>query len=368
MDTKFNTLNEQALMQSEQTERIIGLDILKILSCLGITMLHFLGYTNVLSVFTRLHYNQILAYLFNVLVRTSVNIFIMISGYFLVKSQFKYKRIFLIWGETFVYSILFFVIGAVLKLETISTASLIKACLPIFSRHYWFATAYIVLYLLTPFVNKLVCVLDKKEYTILVCGGAVLFSAWTTFFWFSEGALIGGHTGILWVVYIYLVGGYFRLYPPKISARVLLVGMISLVGLLVIYQYMKEKILFLSNFAFLQENSIFSLSLSVAIFLLFKDIKSKKLSVCKAMTTLSCAAFGVYLIQENCMIREWLWMNVVRANTMVYNGYLFFVFLLVVVLLFAIALIITNVYRKIFKYVSDKLKRNNKICSQKENE
>ena len=349
------TGNEEKLL-SESKERIIGLDILKILSCLGITMLHFLGYTNVLSSFTTLHYNKIFAYIFNIFVRTSVNLFIMISGYFLVKSRFRYRRLLLIWGETFIYSILFFLIGAVFKLETISISLLVKACLPILSRHYWFATAYLVLYCLTPFINKLVCALDKKEYTILVCGSAILYSAWTTFFWFSEGALIGGHTGILWVIYMYTLGGYFRMYPPKIRKRTLLIGVIFMVGVLVAYQYAKERISLLSNFAFLQENSFFVLLLSTSMFLLFKDVKSSKLYVRRIITILSSGSFGVYLIQENCMIREWLWKNVVRSNVMVDKWYLFPVFLLVAVVLFAIGLLISNVYKIVFQIIEDKVK------------
>ncbi|MBE6684098.1 MAG: acyltransferase [Ruminococcaceae bacterium] len=339
----------------ESKERVIGLDILKILSCLGITMIHFLGYTNVISSFVGLHYNKVLAYIFNILIRTAVNIFIMISGYFLVKSKFKYRRLFSIWGETLVYSVLFFLIGAIFNLESLSFSSIVKAAFPILSRHYWFATSYIVLYLLSPFINRMVCDLSKKEYTVLVCGGAILFSVWTTFIWFSDGALTGGPTSILWVVFMYLVGGYIRLYPPKIKKHTLFIVFTLLVGALVVYQYLKENISFLLNFGFLKEDSCFSLILSVILFLLFKDIKSKNLSVNKIITTLSGASFGVYLIQENCMIRNWLWLEVVRSKTMVYKWYLFPIFLLVMVCLFAMALIISGIYKIAFEGICNKL-------------
>lgn len=353
--------SECKLLDKKETDqhdsRIIGLDILRIISSIGITMIHFLGYTSVFSVIDSLSVNGILAYIFNIFSRTSVNIFVIISGYFLARSKFKWGRVLLVAGETLFYSITLFAVGVAFNLESMSLSVAIKSIIPIISRHYWFATSYVVLYLISPFINKMIAMLDEKEYTILVLGAAVLFSAWTTFAWFSEGALTGGKTSILWLTYMYLIGGYFRMYPPKIKNSVLLITGGIIIILLVLYQYLKGKVAFLSNFAFLEEDSLFSLYLSAALFLLFLNIKSKNEGLNKFITAVASASFGVYLIQEHCMFRNWLWLEVVRSNTMVNNWYFFPVFVLVIILLFALAFIVSKVYKLLFKFVENQIKK-----------
>ena len=199
--------------------------------------------------------------------------------------------------------------------------------------------------------------LNKKEYTTLILGAGVLFSAWTTFIWFSEGALTGGCTGILWLIYMYLVGGYLRIYPPEIKNNILLIIGGLLIILLVFYQYFKPRVAFLSNFGFLAEDSIFSLSLSVILFLLFEGIKSKSQGLNKFITAVASSSFGVYLIQEHCMVRNWLWLEVVKSNTMVSSWYLFPIFIAVVVVLFIIAFFVSKGYKLLFEFIKKQIEK-----------
>lgn len=346
------SFNEKSLdivsTKESANERVIGLDILRILACFGITMIHFQGYTSLLGVVNEFSINGLLVYVFNALSRTSVNIFVIISGYFLVRSKFKWERVFLVAGETLCYSLLLFLIGIAFSLEKMSLSIVIKSFLPIISRHYWFATAYVVLYLVSPFVNKLVMSLSKREYTTLILGAALLFSAWTTLLWFTEGALTAGKTGILWLIYMYLIGGYFRIYPPKLRTRTLLFSAVALLVFLVAYQYLKGRLGLLSNFAFLEEDSLFSLLLSAILFLLFLRIKFETPWLNKLITSIGGASFGVYLIQEHGMVRSWLWLKVVKSDTIANDWYLFLVYIFVVIVLLAIAFVVSKCYRILF--------------------
>ena len=122
------------------------------------------------------------------------------------------------------------------------------------------------------FLNKLISVMTKKEYSTLLLGGAIIFSVWTTIIYFSEGALIGGGTGILWMIYLYLVGAYFNTH--QVNEKVLLkfawiISVLSLIGL-VAYQILSEKLVFLSRFDIFGNNSLLPLLFSLSVFIIFK--------------------------------------------------------------------------------------------------
>ena len=187
---------------NESNKRFVGLDIFKILCVILITATHFLDFSGLNSAFSNYSLNKIITLFVRALTTVGVNGFILITGFFLVKSKFKAKKLFFIWGETLFFSLLLFVVGYIFKLEEVRTSYCFFSVLPILSRHYWFATAYVILYLCLPFLNKLVSVMTKKEYSTLLLGGAIIFSVWTTIVYFSKGALIGGGTGILWMIYL----------------------------------------------------------------------------------------------------------------------------------------------------------------------
>ena len=92
----------------KQKGRMIGLDILRILSMVLITFRHFIGYAGLTDAVEALSVNGILISVLNVLCGSAVNVFVLISGYFLIDSRFKWSRVLRIWGETFFYSVICF--------------------------------------------------------------------------------------------------------------------------------------------------------------------------------------------------------------------------------------------------------------------
>ena len=76
---------------------------------------------------------------------------------------------------------------------------------------------------------------------------------------------------------------------------------------------------------------------------------------------LSGCSFGVYLIQESCMIRQWLWQDVVRPQLLADKWYMIFVAIATVVVLFIIAFVGTMIYKPIYRTIGgimEKVKNN----------
>ena len=155
-------------------------------------------------------------------------------------------------------------LGFAFRLVEFRPVYVLFAITPIISRHYWFSVAYIVLCLISPYLNKLLNAINRKEYIVLLIGGAVMFSAWTTFIYYSDGVVTGGHTGILWMIYLYAIGAFFALHPINDKKYCLLsaIASVACIVILVVYQLFKEKIAFLNNFPLLSDDSFFSLILS----------------------------------------------------------------------------------------------------------
>lgn len=348
-------------------ERNIGLDILRILAMFLITARHYLGYSGVIDTIGFSSVNGVLANVLSAFTTTAPNLFVLISGYFLVNSNFKLNRVIKIWAETFFYSVLFFAVGLLLNRGDFGVSALVFAFLPFISRHYWFSVAYIALVAVSPFLNKMIKVLSEKEHRLIVIAGGILLSGWTTIVYFSQGVVTGGNRGLLWFMYMYLVGAYINLYKEKIKVNAINI-ILSLVSflILVLYSPLVARIAFLKNFPVKSDDSIFSLILSITLFVIFLNIKIQNNMVKKTLVAFATSSFGVYLIQENCMIRYYLWKDIVNANEYAKSGMLFVILLLCFIAL----LLLSFVCEKMFSFVYNKcyIKLEKIIVKVKKNE
>ena len=143
----------------------------------------------------------------------AVNIFVLISGYFQINAQFKGRNVIKIaFGGVWIYSVMFSWVEIVFEGYPLTLRWLIKAFFPLLTKKYWFANAYLVLYIISPFLDKLLLSLSAKQRTIFVAILIALFSIRTTIFPLSWGQDLSGGMGILWFVTLYCVAAWLRLY------------------------------------------------------------------------------------------------------------------------------------------------------------
>lgn len=96
----------------------------------------------------------------------AVNVYMLISGYFLCTSSFKLSRLIGLWLQIVFYSIAFGLIGVFLGILTetpFDTHYILTLVFPVSMGHYWFLTAYIFLYLLLPFVGRAVKQMNRQQ-------------------------------------------------------------------------------------------------------------------------------------------------------------------------------------------------------------
>ncbi len=134
--------------------------------------------------------------------------FVLISGYFGV--SFKWKRFI----ELMIVTTVYCTIVAAFRYGY-SPIELLKAFLTVPSYGMWFIACYLILMPLSPFINKFINQLSKKEYHLL------LFIMFMFFSLLPSLTIIGAANGVVlrnggkcltYFIFLYLVGRYIRLY------------------------------------------------------------------------------------------------------------------------------------------------------------
>lgn len=151
--------------------------------------------------------------------QVGVVIFFIITGWFMVDRSFRVKRLLKLWIQVFLYSA---IIGASVYLayrcnadhfsylyDTFhvpdQSAEFIKNMIfPVLSGEYWFVTAYVGLLLLSPFLNKLITVLNPK----LSCALVALLTVISVLPIF--GFLSIPYSKIMYAITCYLIGAFLR--------------------------------------------------------------------------------------------------------------------------------------------------------------
>ena len=169
-------------------KRQSNIELLRILAIICIISFHYVyksGY-----VLTDLKANSLIIKSFWFLGELGVNLFILITGYFLINSKFSFKKLIkLIIEVNFYYLITLFVSltfgnsieGGIVALFPNFKTTFLRFFAVIFNR-YWFITAYILIYILSPYLNKFIKSLTKNEHKKLLIIILTIWSIIPTFF------------------------------------------------------------------------------------------------------------------------------------------------------------------------------------------
>ena len=154
-----------------EKQRNIVIEILRIVAMLMIVCGHAFLYG------VESYGDKIGCFLFKVLdyiCNPGVNIFVIISGYFMINSKFSVKRLLLIWLQVFFYSVSLYLVMVISGSIDFSVIQFIKVLLPISFDRYWFIRVYLYMYMCSPFLNLLLMRLSKKNFLMLFALGWIL--------------------------------------------------------------------------------------------------------------------------------------------------------------------------------------------------
>lgn len=292
----------------------------------------------------------------------SINVFILISGYFLCESKFSISRIIKLALQVVTYSLTITLIFWIFTDVEHDKKYLVYSIIPILSDFYWFISMYIGMYILSPIMNKLVHTLTKKQLQFTIGVALFLVSIWPNIIYFSSAMNTAGGVSISWFLTMYLVGAYIRMYytPTQKCAKPLLLAF-SVYMILPLSRVLFEFLLNspLKNIPFLDDMlwgySIFynysTIPVTIAAVLLFIGFLNFKIQnniLSSTINLLSSSAFGVYLLHDHYYIRESIW-NIINPQSWIGHWYLFPLSILVVLGVYLVGTCIEQIRQLIFK-------------------
>lgn len=357
---KNQTITEQP--HNPPKERMANLELLRIVSMLLIVVLHFLGKGGWLTELTELVLPRTgyVAWGMEALAIGSLNVYMLLSGYFLIEGSFKVKRLLQLLLQVLFYSIAIGVIAAAfgyLPEEGFSIYYLATLCLPVSTNHYWFMTAYFFMYLFMPLLAQGVKRLTKKQFQTVLFLLIFVVCIVKSVVPIKLSTDMQGYDCI-WYMCVFLVAAYIRLYGIpffKSAGRSFLVYLASGAGIFALafalrFLYLRTGKLSNMLTVSYNYNHILTLLASAAFFCLFCHIKIKNGAFSRLINRIAPYTLGVYLWHEHIAIRyEWQgWLYAVLGKP---NGSIMLVLytLLAAVLVFVIGILLDMLRSLLFR-------------------
>lgn len=338
--------------------RELGIEILRILAMFFIVCQHFLNHGGFLR---NADGNKIFLNLINVLFAPSVNVFVLISGYFSANStKFRAQKTLSLWLQVFFYSLFCIPIAMLLGVE-VERKYVTDSFFPVINNKYWFFTTYFIMTFITPLLAKIVACMTKREHLTTVLGIFIVGYVSSRFKMGDVFSLNGGYGGF-WFIMLFLVGAYLKKYPLKIKKVVVLCVYITTVFLQMLFKYKfndTSKLIIKLVYGSTGYIQPLTLLASTCLLLLFLGIKNDGRWLDKVITYLSGCTFSVYLFHEEPLIRSVLY-TLFQTQKYWANSVSALIVLAFSVITFMIGVVIESLRKALFflfKKVLKKIKR-----------
>lgn len=324
----------------ERQRRNIAFDILRIIAMLMVTMLHITGHGLggvEIEAFSGTYW---IVLIFNTFSLVAVNCFVLISGYFLSQKNVSLKKIVALWFQVWTYSVaIYLVLCAMPGVDVnFSIPALVECLCPLLSNQYWFFTCYLLLYLFSPVLNRLIAVWDQQEHQKILIALIAVFSVIPSInIWGDSFGTNRGYS-LVWFSVLYLIAGYIRKYPLHLPVHPALVYAVPSVVLCALHSAITawnpgigslEEILTNQT----SYNGPLVLCASVGLLIWAQNSSPRSNAwIIKVITTSASLTFGVYLLHDHGTIRQVLWNDWVRLAEVSTNGAAFILRVIIVLI------------------------------------
>lgn len=356
----------------KNNNRLSNFELMRIISMLFIVFFHVRMHSGVASKAVGNTY-LLLEFITNITV-VHVNSFVLVSGYFQSKSDVKLSKAISLNNATWFYKSLFMLLAIFLVHYTsitivgdFDTLYKFKTFMPIDYGIYWYIDTYLLLYLISPLLNKIIHNITKQEFHrilfvlfFLVC----LIPTLTV----DEAIRTNNGHSLISFIFLYFIGAYLRLYPIKDNYYFRrLSGKARQTLFFLIIPFCSISILFccivsnkISTFGpiaeyfgkvlemnYLSYTSPLILLESLSYFLFFETLAIKS----KFINWISKYLFGVYLIHENPFVYNNLyrWIGLTDISNLSVKTIIIIIILSIII--FVCCLLIEIVRQFIFKFI-----------------
>lgn len=314
-------------MKEENCKRLSNFELLRIVSMFFIVFWHVFHHT--LAPHNASYTLKYIVDFIYIFIDIHVNSFILVTGYFQYNKKSKYKKVLKLIGQVWFYNILFAILATYLgitmkKLELIEQSSILNL------NNYWFINYYIVLYLISPLLNKFIEHSTQKEHKNMLI---VMFVCFSIIPYITSGRTISNNgLNLINFIFLYLIGAYFGKYPIKESLyfknksknkrQVIFLSLFIIFGLLdfIVFEcglnFLSSENPLINSIGTTIKNGInfanpILICQSIFYFLYFETLEIKSNFINK----LSGLTFGIYLFHENSVLSRFIYPKVFQEIT-----------------------------------------------------
>lgn len=304
-------------------KRQANFELLRIIAMYMVVVMHYLNRT-VDSLFFGggLSGLRVTAILLDSFCIVAVNVYVLISGYFLSAAPCSWKRAVRPVVQTLFYTVLIppllAALGVLPASEAFGIYHIWNSIFPVQSGHYWFVTAYVVMVLFSPVLNAALDRLDRKELRWVLAALLLFFCVGKSFSPIRFAPDRYGYD-FGWFLVLYLIGGYLRRYgagPLRTASAGWGVYLASAAGIAALELLLAgpgsrlEGLRYFASVPF-HYNFLLCLTGALGLFCAFLHMDVKEGSFAACVRRVSPAMLGVYLIHEQADVAgRWFdWVN-----------------------------------------------------------
>lgn len=282
-------------------ERQSNIELLRIIAMMLIVMHHLCLYAWPANTILPI---EILRNLLTPSGKIGVDVFVLISGYFLARGSVHFLSLLKLLFQAWFYAAVLGGTCCVFCNSNFDMTTFIKSFLPGDGGLPWFVTSYLGMYLFAPWLAKFAADLNERQFVHLIVVGFVVFSLIP---------IIPGCTfvtsGFSWFCFLFLVACYIRNFEidRSIATKLIIGGGLFLFAAVLggeaISIVFDGAIDFIIKYLMSMNAAPIAIS-SIGLFCLFKNLNIKCI---RLVNLLAKGTFGVYLIHENVFFRDALW-------------------------------------------------------------
>ena len=340
-------------MTSEIKNRESNIELLRIIMMMLIVAHHYVVNSGVLDAISMPPYTwkHHFLYIFGMWRKIGINCFVLITGYFMCKSEITVRKFLKLLLEVLFYNIVIYVIFALTGYEPFSIAGMIKAFSPIKSIADGFTSCFLIYYLLIPFLNVMVNHISKKQHALLI-GLCMLFFV----LWDHIPGVEYRYNYVGWFCVLHIIASYIRFYLPvhekmynnKHEVMLILTG-----GALAVLSVIGQSLMIEHGwhvgwqYKWVNCNAILGVISSIMMFIGFKRLRIKFSPLINSIAT---STFAVLLIHANSdIMRWWLWYDICHNIDWVSSPYMPLHAIGCVLAIFSVCIIIDKIRIYVFE-------------------
>lgn len=346
----------------KQKARQANMELLRIIAMCMVVVLHYLikgeAAVSLVENFTALN---IVLWLVKAFCIVTINVYVLLSGYFLLEAKWKVSRLFEIWFQVLFYSVgvpAFCRVFGIGEVRQWGVYDWLNVLFPVQMEHYWFITAYVVMYLLIPVLSIGVKGITRKQHQCVIAGLLLVFSIPKSILpIYIPTDRYGYDFG--WFICLFVIAAYLRLYgipflnSKKKALTIYLVSVIGIWGISVVCAVLTRNGL---PFAYMMDmaycyNHLLVLAASVALFSAFTYVKVPQGKFSEVVCRIAPYTLGVYLLHENLAIRT-KWQFFAGIEHVRDGGEIFPHMVVTVIAVFAAGVLVDFVRDCIFKTIA----------------